>query len=58
MKIKKITDRVELNVSAQGLFKSCSSDCTYWKTYSKQGNETLGDSWCKKVTDARWSKWW
>jgi len=54
MKIKKIADRVELNVSAQ----ACHNDCTYWKTYSKKGAEVLGSSWCKKVTDARWCKWW
>jgi len=55
MKLNKITDKVELNVSAQG----CKNDCTYWKTYSAKAYQAAGSySGCKKVTDARWTKIW
>lgn len=56
MKIKKVTDRAELNVSAQG----CHNDCTYYKGQTRYvaTSNTILSSWCKKVTDARWCKWW
>lgn len=55
MKLNKVTEKVALNVSAQG----CKNDCTYWKTYSARGYRALGHySHCRKVTDARWCKWW
>jgi len=53
MKIKKITDRAELNVSAQG----CHNDCTYWKG-STQRAAANGFFFCSKKVDARWCKWW
>jgi hypothetical protein len=55
MQIKKVENKVELNVSAQG----CGNDCKYWKTWSAWAYSALGKwSGCKKVADARWTKWW
>lgn len=53
MKVKKITDRVEVNVSAQG----CKDDCTYYKGQTKSCANN-GFRCCVKKTDARWCKWW
>jgi len=55
MKINKISQKIELNVSAQG----CKDDCTYWKTWSSKAYQSIGElSGCKKTTDARWCVFW
>lgn len=55
LKIKKVTDKIDLDVSAQG----CGNDCIYWKAASARYYEALGAySGCYKVTDARWTTWW
>lgn len=56
MKIKKIMDRVELNVSAQG----CKDDCTYWYAGVPlvAPFKTIIPSKCRLLKNALWSKWW
>jgi hypothetical protein len=55
MQIKKVENKVELNVSAQ----CCCHDCYYWKTWSQHAYGRLGwRSGCKLVSNARWSSRW
>ena len=51
MEIKKITDRIELNVEAQ---RSCKKDCKVYKAY-KAGAEFVG---CYYEWTAHWCPWW
>lgn len=55
MQIKKVGNKVDLNVSSQG----CKYDCVYYKTWSKTAYEKTGPySGCRLGVSARWSYWW
>ena len=50
MKIQKIANKVELNVSAQG----CYNDCSYY-VYNTLFHRLSGNTGCTLVVDSRWT---
>lgn len=60
MKIEKITEKIELNVCAQGSdSKDCLHDCLVWKAASDYLYHMMGvNSHCYQGYSSRWSTWW
>lgn len=60
MKIEKITEKLDLNVSAQSSSgNDCMKDCYVWKHDSAYLYSQLGKwSGCYQGYAPRWSTWW
>lgn len=59
LKIKKVKDKIELDVKAQQLWPTCDVDCLVWYRYSAAAFKSSGyASGCYQQHTKQYTSWW